>query len=152
MLFACDKAMFILQIIETAISRPGVWLISDITTNLYQFHMEMRGRDGTWITLILRYLFFGPFVLICNMGLKIYVWEVSRCRWSILAGEPILFVKYHKIELNIIDIEKKELILKGPVELDECKLNCLLLFFSHNWILNELFEYLLIYYLFPILY
>ena len=40
----------------------------------------------------------------------------NRCRWSILSGEPIIYIKYDR-ELNIIDTEKKALILKDSVKL-----------------------------------
>ena len=41
----------------------------------------------------------------------------GRCRWSTLSGEPLLFIKYDDGKLNIIDTEKKGLILKDSVQL-----------------------------------
>ena len=43
---------------------------------------------------------------------------MGRCRWSINADEPLLFVKYDWRLLNILDAEKKALILKSPVEIE----------------------------------
>lgn len=43
----------------------------------------------------------------------------GRCRWSTSAGEPLIFVKYAKNRLNILDVEKKTLILTAPVALLE---------------------------------
>ena len=42
----------------------------------------------------------------------------SRCRWSTLSGEPILYVKSGENQLNIIDPEKQQLILKDSVQHD----------------------------------
>ena len=53
----------------------------------------------------------------------------SRCRWGTLSGEPLLYVKYCKKLLNIVDTEKKTLTLKDPVELE--KLSIKLCYFSH---------------------
>ena len=47
----------------------------------------------------------------------------GRCKWSTNAGEPLLFVKYDDNQLNIMDAEEKALILKSPIQLDECKRN-----------------------------
>ena len=40
----------------------------------------------------------------------------GRCRWSSNPDEPLLFVKYDANRLNILDIEKKALILKDPIQ------------------------------------
>ena len=42
----------------------------------------------------------------------------NRCRWSSNPDEPLLFVKYDWRQLDILDVEKKALILKSPVEID----------------------------------
>ena len=47
-----------------------------------------------------------------------YIDVVSRCRWSSNSGEPTVFIKYDLNKLNILDIEKKALILKSPVCLE----------------------------------
>lgn len=44
--------------------------------------------------------------------------ETGRCRWSTHSGEPLLFIKYDKRMLNIVDTEKKVFILKDPFELE----------------------------------
>ena len=56
----------------------------------------------------------------------------AHCRWSTLSGEPILYVKYDRYQPNIIDTEKRVLILKrsenkeaGMLKIYETK------FFSH---------------------
>lgn len=42
----------------------------------------------------------------------------GRCRWSKNVGEPFLFVKYDLGRLNVLDVEKKTLILKSPIQLE----------------------------------
>ena len=44
-----------------------------------------------------------------------YLDDRGRCRWSTDAGEPILFVKHDWNKLNILDVEKKALVLKNSV-------------------------------------
>lgn len=50
---------------------------------------------------------------------------VSRCKWSTIAGEPLLYLKYGWNELNILDIEKKKPTLKESVKIEKkgCNLN-----------------------------
>ena len=42
----------------------------------------------------------------------------GRCRWSTNTDEPLLFVAYSWKQLNILDVEKKALILKSPVKIE----------------------------------
>ena len=44
--------------------------------------------------------------------------SLARCRWSSNPDEPLLYVKYDERFLNILDVEKKALILKSPVEIE----------------------------------
>ncbi len=47
------------------------------------------------------------------------------CRWSTNADEPLLFVKYDIIMLNILDVEKKTLTLTNEIQLDtSTKISC----------------------------
>lgn len=47
----------------------------------------------------------------------------GRCRWCTNAGEPILFIKYNQRYLNLLDVEKKVLTLKYPMQLErQCTL------------------------------
>ena len=57
--------------------------------------------------------------------------DVGRCRWSSNPDEPLLYVKHDGNLLNILDTEKKALILKSPVEIESmCKhIRVLFLFF-----------------------
>ena len=66
--------------------------------------------------IIIKFLLISnfPYVFIFNL-LDFY----ARCRWSPNAGEPLLFVKYSGLLLNILDTEKKTAILKDPVEIEE---------------------------------
>ena len=43
----------------------------------------------------------------------------GRCRWSTLLDEPIIFVKYAFYLLNIIDTEKRALLLKDSFQIEE---------------------------------
>ena len=42
----------------------------------------------------------------------------GRCKWSTNTVELILFVKYDMRYLNILDVEKKTLALKDPIQMD----------------------------------
>ena len=42
----------------------------------------------------------------------------ERCKWSTNTDEPLLFVKYDMRYLNILDVEKKTLALKDPIQMD----------------------------------
>lgn len=43
----------------------------------------------------------------------------KRCRWSSEIGQPFLYIKYNARFLNILDVEKKTLTLKLPIQLDK---------------------------------
>ena len=43
---------------------------------------------------------------------------LGRCKWSSHPDEPLLYVKYDQRLLNILDTEKKALILKSPIQID----------------------------------
>ena len=43
----------------------------------------------------------------------------KRCRWNPLLGSPLVAVKFDRAQLNLIDSEKKSLIHKEPILLDD---------------------------------
>ena len=53
---------------------------------------------------------------------------MCRSRWSTNADESLIFVKYNRRQLNILDAEKKTLTLKSPVELDRGTCSYILFF------------------------
>ena len=55
--------------------------------------------------------------------------DYGRCRWSTNPDEPLLFVKYDKRLLNVIDTEKKALVSKSPVEIGSIRKHSRVLFF-----------------------
>jgi len=72
-----------------------VCIISDVNTNNnYVFHLQVGSKlDG-----------------------------YGRCRWSTNTGEPLLFVKYDRRILNVLNVlddEKKALILSNPAEFEK---------------------------------
>ena len=110
--------------IAATIDTYGVCLISNVNTDSYRFHlaMEMKNvwREGKQIfkyIIIFQRLsssavsrIIRSLILIINYSLD----ETGRCRWSSNPDEPLLYVKYDRAFLNILDTEKKVLILKGP--------------------------------------
>lgn len=64
----------------------------------------------------------------------------GRCRWSTNTGEPLVFIKYDRSQLNILDIEKKALALKSPVQLESSQghYNPFILLFIHEPLNNYL--------------
>lgn len=54
-----------------------------------------------------------------NIGLDDY----NRCRWSTNFGDSLLFVKYDSHLLNILDVEKKTLMMKESLILCESSKN-----------------------------
>lgn len=111
----------------------GVCLLSDVDTNNYGFHLGIGSRGGN--SDIPKYSSssnnYYHFYLITDLMVNEYSscpyaslldW-LDRCRWSTNSGEPLIFVKYDRDRLNILDVEKKALTLKNPVQLekDECK-------------------------------
>ena len=43
----------------------------------------------------------------------------NRCRWTTHSDEPLLFVKRDEGFLDILDVERKDFILKEPIQMDE---------------------------------
>ena len=39
----------------------------------------------------------------------------NRCRWSAASSEDLLYVKYNKSNLNILDVNKGFFTLKNPI-------------------------------------
>lgn len=91
------------EVIAT-IDRHGVCLLSDVNTSSYKFHLNMQmsniGNSET------------------QLDIDYYLDVFGRCRWSTNVGEPSVYVKYMKTNLNILDVEKKALTLKTPIQLD----------------------------------
>ena len=44
---------------------------------------------------------------------------MARCRWSAVIGDSAIFAKHNYNKLNLIDVEKKELLFKASVELEK---------------------------------
>ena len=82
-------------------------LVSDISTNNYNFHLSLSEKMG---------------MLLLNPKASEFLINIlddyARCRWSTNSGEPMLYVKYDDKLLNIMDTEKKILILKDLVGFD----------------------------------
>lgn len=57
-------------------------------------------------------------IMVLNFSVR-FVDAWGRCKWSPNIGEPVLFIKYEMIQLNLLDCEKKSFILKEPVQLDD---------------------------------
>lgn len=49
---------------------------------------------------------------------NLFVDTNCRCRWS-TTGEPLLFVKSAHNKLNVLDVEKKALMMKDPISLEK---------------------------------
>ena len=43
----------------------------------------------------------------------------NHCRWTADLSEELLYVKYNRSSLNILDVNKNSFILKDPVELEK---------------------------------
>ena len=54
-----------------------------------------------------------------NIPVKFLIDECGRCRWSTDLSEGILYVKYHRSQLNLLDVEKKKLIFKTSIRTEE---------------------------------
>ncbi len=106
----------------------GVCLISDVSTDKYVFHLEIGDKPGntefqkhsSQLQFSIVFAFLTTLMITIayshsyNRSLDYY----GRCRWGADAGEPFLFVKYDINKLNILDGEKKALILSNPIQLD----------------------------------
>lgn len=116
----------------------GTCTISDVNTDSYRFHMDMVTEIsyGEQHSFSNQYQFsaslmFQHIILFYHICSSYHIYrsyfnsfhshdhfldENSHCRFSTNPDEPLLFVKYDKIQLNILDIEKKDLILKSPIQ------------------------------------
>ena len=54
------------------------------------------------------------------------------CRWSTYADEPLISVKSHMRYLRILDVWKKEPILKSPIELESDKISAANIYFTSS--------------------
>lgn len=90
-----------------AIDSFGVCLISDVSTNSYKFHVEMKTtyKEGT----------LSPLLIVDYYLQDVY----ARTRWSVNIGEPLCFVKYDRNNLSVLDAEKETFVLKGPLRLEK---------------------------------
>ncbi len=112
-----------------SIDSYGVCLISDVNTNNYVFHFEDGIKYGNsefykyssliWLIILST---FWINLMIASASF-VFCWYsldwTGRCRWSFNIGEPLLFVKFKSNKLNLLDVEKKALILRIPVELEK---------------------------------
>ena len=92
----------------------GVCLVADVSTSCYNFHRNV-GQEAS-----------SNLIFLFIIGESSYIHKLddewSRCRWSTLSGEPMLYVKSRGKQLNIIDTVKQQLILKDFVTLDKSTL------------------------------
>lgn len=92
-----------------AIDFFGICLISGIDANDYRFHLSLGDEDGTAFSRIIAHKRSPNGHSLDDLG---------RCRWSTNVGEDILFVKYDRVNLNMLDVEKKALTLKYSIRCD----------------------------------
>ena len=92
----------------------GNCVVSDINTGNCDFHLSTPGFLGNLYSKN----YFN------NLLLSYTVDSLGRCRWSTNPAEPLLFVKYDYRQLNILDVEKKALTLKEPVQIESDEGNC----------------------------
>ena len=111
------------------VDNKGRCLISDIDTGHYCFHLDNGNRGGKFIwsskELFATSLLMTTFSILLKF--EYLLDDYARCRWSSSSGNPLLYIKYDEKYLNALDVEKKTLTLKNPVELerfqDLCNLN-----------------------------
>ena len=120
----------------------GICLISDVDTNNYNFHLDTKSTpyggnyEVPWsinISLSSWHAPSYPYVFLILIHWRhsnfSYSYHVSldgsgRCRWGPNTDEPLLFIKYNETQLNILDVEKKILTLKDPIQMDKCNCSC----------------------------
>lgn len=73
------------------INNAGTCLISDIDTQAYIYHKSM-GTVAEYYCL---------------------------CKWSLVSGSPILFARYSYNRLNMLDVEKKKVLLQNSIRLED---------------------------------
>lgn len=109
----------------------GMCVVTFADTGMYRFHSGFRGHSGKrlivtnilslqvllWIVLSI-YIYL--FRRIKNFTvLTIFLDAVARCRWSINSGEPSIFIKYDWNKLNVLDLEKKAVLMQNSTQLEE---------------------------------
>ena len=92
-----------------SIDRFGTCIISAVTTNAETFHLKIEDAQGSSFSFMRQFPKF-PFPVSDAVG---------RCRWCSVKGEPLLFVKHKENQLNLLDTEKKTLLLKNPIQLEK---------------------------------
>lgn len=90
-----------------AIDRAGTCLISNMDTNNVVSFLDT-GTIGIRMKSQLSILHY------CTKSLD----SDGRCQWSSNSGEPLLYVKHHLNDLNILDAVRNCFILKETFELD----------------------------------
>ena len=120
--------------LTASIDEYGVCLISDVNTNDYSFHLRMSSEFGNLSNYLfsLLYQFFLSFYFLhrkmtvvslillllrllfnlTNLG------STNRCRWIPNSEEHLVYVKYDRSLLNILDAQKGILTLKTPILLE----------------------------------
>ena len=69
----------------------------------------------------------------------------NHCRWSTNPDEPLLFVKYDLKLLDILDIEKKALILKSSLKIDQKSKNNRALFLVFFFQLEKKIKFIILF-------
>ena len=99
-------------------------LISDLSSGkcIYRFEEDLRGNSNRRNHFLLPTI--PNFSIYSNVLINILLMYIyagidpwSRCRWTTNPGEPLLFLKYRECYLNILDVEKKALLLGNSVQL-----------------------------------
>lgn len=78
------------------LSSMGDCIVSDLNTDYSTFclKMNMTNPRGSLARISL-------FYVINSLDVE------GRCRWSINSEEPLLFIKYDRNQLNVLDVEKR---------------------------------------------
>ena len=135
----------------------GKCLVADVNTDSYYYHLDLEGGNGKldlkscshfssitiWIfSFLINFLIFN-----ISYACAHFKDAFGRCRWNTNPDEFLLFIKYSRSKLNILDAEKKVMTLKESLQLNRfgtfsrnCVLSLSSLFSLHNakWTLNIL--------------
>ena len=96
-------------------------LISEINADKYLSHVQMNMSYHAGKLNLEFYLLYYYSLKHCH-ALTIYdcyLDGIARCKWSLNPSEPLLFIKYDRIRLNILDVEKFKLTLNTPIQLEK---------------------------------
>lgn len=120
------------------IDRYGVCLISNLNTDQFSFNLNLESEGSLAFQLVSSHKlhYFYPaqslmfpwitWILLFKQAFTDFLPLLAgyhHCRWTTNAEEPILFLKYDRNKLNILDVEKKRLTLLEPVKVEERRRN-----------------------------